>query len=254
MHTLPPRRRWKPPLVSLLFVVSLGLFSTCGEADLDSLQQQATPSRYRYAFVWWDIFSTRFWQLESPNLPKEATVIEITRFPYAKPTPEQQKRADDLFEQSLAAAKKNGWTDYKKGLKDGFHLSEGIDVLHYVKNEHLTDGEILNPEKPEFLMYYNTEKGKKLAGFMFYTEKHYAEGPQIGGPLTIWHYHRWHDESCWENNIPIGHPVKGVCLKGYPAKRSPEMLHVWFVKHPEGQFATSMNLSKELLDLLVKGY
>jgi hypothetical protein len=39
-----------------------------------------------------------------------------------------------------------------------------------------------------------------------------------------------------------------TCVRGeYIGFKSPEMLHVWFVDHPKGAYATSMSLTPDIL-------
>src|SRR5436305_5731561 len=64
-------------------------------------------------------------------------------------------------------------------ISDGFELQWG-DREHYVKREFAFDDKILDPDRPEFLMYRDTPRGKLLMGFMFFTrnlrsEEHTSE-------------------------------------------------------------------------------
>ncbi|MDG2307853.1 MAG: hypothetical protein P8R42_25020 [Candidatus Binatia bacterium] len=180
-------------------------------------------------------------------------IYEVTRFPDAKPTTEQKAAAQAFAKRSLEAAKAKGWFDYQKALADGFSRRQELDRLHYANDEFLADDEELNPERPEFLMFYDTPKGKKLAGIMYLADTQEGHGEQIGGPLTLWHYHQWPRPSCWENGLPIGEPSEnGECWKGFAAPRSPEMLHVWFLDHPAGDFATDMELTPDLIEKLAE--
>ena len=104
-------------------------------------------------------------------------------------------------------------------------------------------------------MYHNGKKGKVLTGFMYLVSQRRDAGPQVGGPLTIWHYHVWSKPHCMREGL-ISEGVigpKGGCAAGIPMNRSPEMLHVWFVDHPKGPFATQMNLPREVIEALDAG-
>jgi len=173
---------------------------------------------------------------------------EVSAYPPgSKPTSEQRKAAENLVEQSYQSAKRNGWFDFNKGKADGYVPA---DVPHYSNEKYLLDEAILDPERPEFLMYYDTPQGKKLAGYMFLANKTLARGPQIGGPLTVWHYHYSLDEYCFMWGLLIvGQPEKGKCTRGVPQQRSPEMLHVWLIDHPAGQFSSQMNVTPDVLKL-----
>jgi len=181
-------------------------------------------------------------------------IYEVTRYPNMPATQKQREAARDLILRSTLAAERNGWFEYQKAIDDGYELIFG-DKTHYAKKEYFLDDRLVDPDRPEVLMYYNTKKGKKLAGYMFYVLSHDARGPQIGGPLTVWHYHKW-----WEGPfcmlgglLPIGNPdAKGECRRGTKHSTSPEMIHVWLIEHPEGRFATNMSLNHKLFVQLVQ--
>jgi hypothetical protein len=200
------------------------------------------------------------WRRES-EIPSKITkklpsmvIWELSQYaPGVKPTPEQRRAAMDLVERSHAAALANGWQDFDKATADGFVLLPD-DGLHYMKEEFLRDDHVVDPERPEFLMYYSTGLGeKKLAGLMFYTREIEEWGLQIGGPLTVWHHHTWRPARCFRDRV-IG--VRFIrrnerCDEGMiTGHRSPEMMHVWLIDHPAGPFATGMQVSSKLLPSL----
>ncbi|MEE3331318.1 MAG: hypothetical protein VX246_10645 [Myxococcota bacterium] len=184
-------------------------------------------------------------------------IYEVTQFPGRRVWPVHGRAAKVLLEASLRAAQAPTWYDYKSGLASGYALQFN-DEAHYVNREFLFDDGLLDPNRPEFLMYYDTSVGKRLVGFMFYVQEALAHGPQVGGRLTNWHFHVWSKPRCFVRglhaiDIPNRH---GDCKVGEPLSRSPEMLHVWLVDHPEGPFATRMRLDPMLLERLVdeRGY
>lgn len=171
----------------------------------------------------------------------------------SQPTVEERGTADRLVADSLAAAKRHGWFDFQQARADGYRLLHG-DKRHYYNEDYVFDDRLLDPDRPEFLMFYGTPEGQKLAGMMFYARSPTERGPQIGGPLTRWHYHVWASPNCLIAGLlsvasadPNGH-----CERGEPASRSPEMLHVWLMEHPRGSFATSMWLRPPQLRLLME--
>ena len=95
---------------------------------------------------------------------------------------------------------------------------------------------------------------KRLVGYMFYVARADERGAQLGGPLTVWHYHVWSRARCFVRDVlPVGLAgPAGGCERGDVRFRSPEMLHVWLVDHPKGPFATSMNLDPILLGQLLR--
>lgn len=213
------------------------------------------PTRDRYVSMYlpaggWD----RRWIPESRLSPEPQkspwmVIYEVTRYPGAEPTPAQRSAADELAERSLESARRHAWFEFLSGLADGYRLAVGDDT-HYANEEYILDDRILDPDRPEFLMYYETEQGKKLTGFMYYARKLREEGPQIGGPLTIWHYHVWTRAHCLRQGLVATGVVdaRGRCAAGRATHRSPEMLHVWFVDHPDGPFGTPMRLPTEVID------
>ncbi len=192
------------------------------------------------------------WQPESnvtetpPDGPAQI-IWEVSYYPDQLPTEEQKAAATELRERSILAAQANGWFDYKTAVKDGFQR-QWNDENHYYKWEYVTDDRVLDPEYPEYLMFYETDEGQVLAGFMFVTGEQMEQGPQPGGPLTVWHYHLASHPHCFRGGlIPLGHPEGGQCMEGVLSTRTPEMVHVWFIEHPEGRFATRMKLEPEML-------
>lgn len=167
-------------------------------------------------------------------------MYELTQYPNIEATARQKLDALAWRERAEQAAIKNGWLDIKKARQDGFFKMYN-DNIHFANRKFLYDDELINPEKPEFLMFYETEYGPMLMGVMFVAE---TQGPQFAGPLTIWHYHI-EENICYERGIlPITQfDENGKCLEGRARDKSPEMVHVWFFDHPEGPFATRMKLT-----------
>lgn len=180
-------------------------------------------------------------------------MLEVTRYPGLEPTPEQRKAADDMVRRCYESAERHGWYDYDKATADGFRLKVSDDT-HYNNIDFLFDDRVLDPDRPEYLMFYDRPGGggKILAGFMFVPRNNTEEGPQFGGNLTRWHYHTWGSPICLVKGIlDTGAPVDGKCAAGVPSYRSPEMLHVWLLDHPQGHFSTGMYLSDALLEKLI---
>ena len=170
-------------------------------------------------------------------------MYELTQYPNQEATQAQKDAADSLLEESFDTVMRNGWMSKEKALGDGYEKMYG-DPVHFVNKDYVFDGETLNPEKPEVLMYYRTGEGDFLLGVMYLAIG--QRGPQVGGPLTVWHYHI-DRRMCYERGVlPIATvDNEGSCAEGFHNIRSPEMLHVWFFEHPQGRFATTMGLSEE---------
>ena len=158
------------------------------------------------------------------------------------PTVEQRQWADEFVARSWSSAKRHGWLDFEKSKTDGFEPLWS-DREHYQNRAFVFDDKILDPDRPEFLMYRDTPRGKLLVGFMYFTRTLEEHGPMPGGSLAPWHYHPWNGRGyCAEGGIlPVSRPDgQGRCPKGERVSRSAEMLHVWFVDHPLGPYADAM--------------
>ena len=193
------------------------------------------------------------WRPESevPRQPQATpgmVVWEVSEYPPgSEPTDEQRRAAEAFVERCHSAALRHGWDRVERGLADGYRP---VDRHHYRKDEFMLDEHVLDPDRPEVLMYYPTppEGKSQLAGFMFYAKTRETRGPQFGGPLTIWHYHSWHRPQCVVDGLATGWSVEGRCDRGEPSYFSGEMMHVWLVDHPEGRFATPMFLPLSVLE------
>lgn len=171
---------------------------------------------------------------------KHQHTVDLTRTGAA--TPEQLQWAEDIRKRAWEVALKNGWFDIEKAKRDGFEL-QWSDREHYVNRQYMFDDEVLNIEKPEFLIYLDSPRGKLLVGYMFYTRKLMDRGPTPFGPLAAWHFHPWLGRGycALEQILPVSRPDdKGHCAEGERVNRSAEMLHVYLIDHPLGTFADSM--------------
>jgi hypothetical protein len=170
----------------------------------------------------------------------EVVTIEVSEHePGAEPTPEQQAAAEEFADAVRAATA--GLERLEDARAAGYEHWPGIDELHFANLDHVTDGEVLDPERPEFLMY---DGDGDLLAAMFLAESNQAAGPQFGGPLTTWHYHPA-GPSCWDGGglLPASEEPtgEGECPGDLIySERSPEMLHVWVVDHDDGPFSSDM--------------
>ncbi len=244
------RRGWRAALITGLLV--LAICSGCSRERGDE----------RFVRRYFNVLGAvrEKWQPESamPAKPQKRpfnVVWEVTRYRDTQPTDAQRQVADSLAAQCFRAAEQRGWFDYETGLRHGYRQQDH-DENHYYNWQYIVDGVILDPERPEYLMYYETAGGHELLGFMFLAGGPLMEGPQVGGPLTVWHYHIFARPVCYrEGLLPVGKPLIGpqvTCAEGAPRQRSPEMLHVWLVDRPGGPFATPMVIDPKLIPDLVE--
>jgi hypothetical protein len=206
--------------------------------------QAAGMSTANYYVRSWSILDEQKgeWQPLSQENAKFLGTTEISVYPpESEPTTDQVKAADELIVQTTAAAFRHNWFDFQNAAKEGYRYH---DSIHYMSLDNINDGRILDPDRPENLMYYRNENGElKLAGAMYLMPTNDEHGPQVGGPLTVWHYHMSPVPLCWFDFPTTPNPrLEGPCEIGERNVRSPEMIHVWLVDHPEGVFATRMEL------------
>jgi hypothetical protein len=229
-----------------------GLTLACGEPELPSAK---LAELHVSAFN----VPQRVWQPESKELPppeelRGMVIYEVTQWAMNQPpSDEQRAAAESLVERTRAAMVARGWYDFERASADGFYPIYG-DRTHFAKLDYVYDDAILDPERPEVLMYAKTSRGRKLAGVMYYVRTPEEHGPQIGGPLTLWHYHVWPKGACLARGmIPI-EPVEpgDRCATGVFTRRSPEMLHVWLIDHPQGRFSTTMTIPHPQLKQLLQ--
>jgi len=182
-------------------------------------------------------------------------MVEITAYPNTSPTPRQVEKAWNLYSKTYDNAVENDWFELQNGLESGYFNWEG-DTFHYPHQNYTRQSGTLNPDKPEFLMYYRDPENRSnfiLAGVMFQTSKVEKHGRQIGGPITRWHYHYFNPKIClahWGavSNVELIEENGEKCPENtLVSDKSYEMLHVWFVEHPKSQFSSDMVISEGVL-------
>ncbi len=111
-------------------------------------------------------------------------------------------------------------------------------LVHYMNTGYNRDGRILDPGRPESLIYLRLTNGSwKLVGVMYRMPSPDQPGPRVGGALTVWHAH---DNLCTANGRVVGTNNNGSCPTGSVGGKTPEMLHVWLVANPNGVFSDDM--------------
>ena len=132
---------------------------------------------------------------------------------------------------SLAAAQAAGYTPI---------TPPGLPVVHYINYRYyistLHTGRVLNPWRPQSLVYANTPKGAVLAATMYITRPG-GLTPQPGGCLTQWHVHTNLCQTALGNVVALVTPATPTCPPGSANHVTPPMMHVWFVPIPGGPTA-----------------
>ncbi len=154
-----------------------------------------------------------------------------------------------LVSDTIAGTKR--FEDLKVAQSEGYFLLAGgrQGLAHYHNQAYHTDGKILDPQKPEELIYLRKSDGTaQLVGVMFLMPSANQAGPRVAGPLTAWHAH---DNLCFSaslGRISGFADANGKCAAGSVFMgKTPEMMHIWVLDNPNGVFSDDMEP-----DVLVK--
>ncbi len=188
-------------------------------------------------------------ELSSSTLPATAshdhgTTTGATR----PPTAAELEAATKLMVDTRKAVAR--YAQLKAAVAAGYVPMEppDLEIVHYVNPSYMVPADVLDPQHVQSLIYYNGKQGTVLIGAMFIMPNRAMDGPQIGGPLTVWHQH---SNICFENTTGMavafvhsdvfdGNEKSGSCPRGSTNKTTPLMLHVWLIDNPEGPFASTM--------------
>jgi hypothetical protein len=148
-------------------------------------------------------------------------------------TPDQVAAAAALLAETKAAiAPYQDWhVAWAAGYRPGG--PGNMPSTHWMNQRYVDAGYVLDPNRPQGLVYANTRHGPVLLGAMFQM-KHLGQfGPDPGGPLTAWHQHQ---DICF---TPLGFEFSlmtptATCPLGSFDISAPPMLHVWVVANPKG--------------------
>jgi hypothetical protein len=158
-------------------------------------------------------------------------------------TPTQQAAAENLISASLLALPH--WSDFRTAEAEGFRSigDGGTGNEHFVNWDFASDDEVLNPYRPESLMYDTTGGGRRLVAAMYMAAPGtpLEQVPELGGALTQWHIH---DNLCFADRGDGAGPrvagltnADGTCAPGLIQFPHTPMIHVWIEPHPCGPFA-----------------
>jgi len=161
-------------------------------------------------------------------------------------TPTQQAAAEDLVIRTREELPQ--FEDISTLNERGFYsIGDGItgQAEHFINWSYMRDDIILDPSKPESLVFSFDENGDKyLSAAMFILTKGSTmdDVPELGGPLTQWHIH---NNLCFTNDpikptLALGEAVVGAdqdCTPPNVKGGLEPMLHVWIVDNPCGPFA-----------------
>ena len=172
-----------------------------------------------------------------PNLPEVAAA-----------TDDQRSKAEALWKASAASA--DQWRDPEVAKAAGFRFKaedraagpgRRVRFLHVPNPAWRADGRVLDPTRPETLVYWRAPDDRLVLVGVMYTAARGEPGPTVGGPITRWHDH----ESCRDpaTRAKLSRPVDGACPEGQLYRRSGEMMHVWFTDDLATAFARRASLA-----------
>ena len=155
-------------------------------------------------------------------------------------TPAEQHRAEKLIRDTIAGLRRYEFPSaaYAAGYRS---IGDRVTVEHYVNWSYTDDGHILDPLRPESIVYQYRGGTKRAVAAMYQLPfgRRFADVPDVGGPLTQWHVHA---NLCLTNDsqqkILAGFTaINGSCPPGTSKASNTPMLHVWVVPTPCGPFA-----------------
>lgn len=156
-------------------------------------------------------------------------------------TREQVVAAAQLYAETKAALLP--YEDWHKAWAAGYRPEGPANMpsQHWSNQAYVDAGYVLDPHRPQGLVYANTKHGPVLLGAMFQMKNLGQFGPDPGGPLTAWHQH---ENICF---TPFGFEFSfmtplATCPLGAIDISAPPMLHIWIVDNPKGgQFAVDID-------------
>jgi hypothetical protein len=192
--------------------------------------------------------------------PAPATNVTVTAPPTTTPKPKpydpskpidlggepgvtkaEQTRAETLLRTTIRDIPK--FADPATAEADGYRtIGDSITGdEHYINWSYVNDGHILDPNKPESLVYEmkNNKKTLVAAMYMLPYGSGFGDVPDVGGALTQWHVHR---DICLTDDpvqkfVSTLTSVDGACPPNTTKAANMPMLHVWIVPNSCGPFA-----------------
>ncbi len=161
------------------------------------------------------------------------------------PTPREQELADRFWRDTAAAIAR--YEDVAVAAADGYLVEAIVGSEFHAENpRYKSDGILLDPARPETLVYEETPDGPVLLGAMYEMEEIGDEGPMFAGPITVWHAH---DHICFGVLPPaitgFESPLGACPLLSVSFPVTNEMMHVWTIPGVDDPYT---ELDEEVLD------
>jgi hypothetical protein len=150
------------------------------------------------------------------------------------PTPDQVRGAIDLAVKTKAALGR--YADIRAALAAGYRptLTRTGYSVHLENKAYANDGALLDPQRPEQLMYAIADGRATLLSAVYTVPYAGRAAPTPGGPLTHWHSH-----NICLTVLPPGFTLVdayGTCPPFAVKTAIPLMMHVWVVDNPGGPY------------------
>ncbi|MCL1592965.1 MAG: hypothetical protein M3132_01270, partial [Actinomycetia bacterium] len=122
---------------------------------------------------------------------------------------------------------------------DGYNVGSIVGSEYHAENEaYKSDGIVLDPGRPETLVYEPTPNGPILLGALYEMEGIGQAGPMFAGPITVWHAH---DHICF-GSIPLSitgfeSPLGSCPILSFSMPVTNEMMHVWTLQGVDEPYA-----------------
>ena len=180
--------------------------------------------------------TTRTAETKPPTL---TSAIDLSGTPGV--TPAEQKRAEDLIKATIVDIKRfeTPAEAFAAGYRSIGDAATGDE--HYVNWSYSNDGHILDPMRPESVVYEYRNGVQQAVAAMYALPfgSRFTDAPDVGGALTQWHVHA---NLCLTDNglqrVVAGlTSIGGTCPAGTAKLGNTPMLHVWVVPNPCGPFA-----------------
>lgn len=155
------------------------------------------------------------------------------------PTPAQVKAAADLAARTKAATAMDA--DIHAALADGYKVSgrkTGYEV-HLEKKANQLARSILDPDKPQALVYAILDGKATLLGVLYQMPDAGVPGPAVGGRITRWHTHNG-CATLTPPGVGVVSPF-GTCPPFSVQVTGPETMHVWVLDNPAGPFGSDLD-------------
>ena len=156
-------------------------------------------------------------------------------------TPDQLAAANQLYEETKASIAP--FVDWRVAWAAGYRPNGPTDLpsTHWMNQHYVDAGYVLDPRRPQGLVYANSKHGPVLLGAMFQMKHLDVFGPDPGGPLTAWHIHTNICVTPFGFAFSLMSPT-ATCPVGAIDITAPAMLHVWIVDNPDGgRFAVDID-------------